>query len=78
MIGALKVKRDDDRVDRANDFWAPLLFASFAILMALKQYVDEPLQCWASAEFQVSARHANFDSQQAIFLFIVGRRVAAG
>ena len=67
MLGALKAQHDDDQVDRANNLWTPLLCASFAILMAAKQYVGEPLQCWAPAEFKVSARHANFDSQQAIF-----------
>lgn len=52
LLGGLKSKHDDDSVDRANNIWTPILFASFAILMAAKQYVGEPLQCWAPAEFK--------------------------
>ncbi|KAI6206374.1 hypothetical protein M3Y94_00902900 [Aphelenchoides besseyi] len=52
VLNSLKSKQDDDLTDRANYVYTSLMFGFFALTIAAKQYVGEPLQCWIPAEFK--------------------------
>ncbi|KAI6220911.1 Innexin [Aphelenchoides fujianensis] len=52
VLNSLKSKHDDDLTDRANYVYTSLMFGFFALTIAAKQYVGEPLQCWIPPEFK--------------------------
>jgi hypothetical protein len=51
-LGKLKPQFDDDSVDRLNYIYTNIVILAFAITIAAKQYVGEPLQCWVPAQFK--------------------------
>ena len=52
FFGKLKPQYDDDSVDRLNYIYTNIVILAFAITIAAKQYVGEPLQCWVPAQFK--------------------------
>ncbi|XP_055869497.1 innexin unc-9-like isoform X2 [Biomphalaria glabrata] len=43
--------RDDDGIDQLHHFGTVALFAAFAALIGMNQYVGDPIHCWVPAEF---------------------------
>ncbi|CAL1530371.1 unnamed protein product [Lymnaea stagnalis] len=43
--------RDDDGVDQLHHFGTVALFAAFAALIGMNQYVGDPIHCWVPAQF---------------------------
>lgn len=54
FFNKLKPQYDDDVVDRLNYIHTNIIILAFAITLAAKQYVGEPLQCWVPAQFKAS------------------------
>uniref|UniRef100_A0A914WHM2 Innexin n=1 Tax=Plectus sambesii TaxID=2011161 RepID=A0A914WHM2_9BILA len=50
--GKLKPQYDDDVIDRLNYIYTNFIILAFAITIAAKQFVGEPLQCWVPAQFK--------------------------
>jgi hypothetical protein len=50
LANRLKPRHDDDFVDRLHYVITPSTFITFAIVIACKQYVGDPIQCWAPHE----------------------------
>ena len=46
-----KGARDDDAVDQLHHLGTVAVFAGFAALIGMNQYVGDPIHCWAPAEF---------------------------
>lgn len=46
--------RDDDAVDQLHHFGTVALFAAFAALIGMNQYVGDPIHCWLPAQFAES------------------------
>ena len=51
QIQEFKLHSDDDVYDRLNRKQTPTLLILFTVLVSVKQYVGEPLHCWAPAQF---------------------------
>ncbi|CAG5126001.1 unnamed protein product, partial [Candidula unifasciata] len=43
--------RDDDSVDQLHHFATVAIFATFAALIGMNQYVGDPIHCWVPAQF---------------------------
>ncbi|BFZ21900.1 hypothetical protein BsWGS_24939 [Bradybaena similaris] len=43
--------RDDDAVDQLHHFGTVAIFATFAVLIGMNQYVGDPIHCWVPAQF---------------------------
>lgn len=43
--------RDDDAVDQLHHLGTVALFAAFAALIGMNQYVGDPIHCWVPAQF---------------------------
>lgn len=61
IIDKVKSKQDDDFIDRANYVYTALMFGTFGLITAAKQYVGEPLQCWIPADFKVITIHCEYN-----------------
>ncbi len=48
-----KPKYDDDVIDRLNYVYTNIIIISFALTIAAKSFIGEPLQCWVPAQFKV-------------------------
>ncbi|GFO20843.1 innexin [Plakobranchus ocellatus] len=46
-----KGARDDDAVDQLHHFGTVAVFAAFAMLIGMNQYVGDPIHCWVPAQF---------------------------
>lgn len=51
VFGKLKTQYDDDSIDRLNYMYTVFIIAVFSAVIAAKQYVGKPIQCWVPAEF---------------------------
>lgn len=54
FLDKLKPRYDDDIIDRCNYLVTNSILLICAVIVAAKQYVGEPLQCWVPAEFKVT------------------------
>ncbi|VDN52742.1 unnamed protein product [Dracunculus medinensis] len=52
FLDKLKPRYDDDIIDRCNYLVTNSILLICAVIVAAKQYVGEPLQCWVPAEFK--------------------------
>ena len=52
LVKNIKPKFDEDVIDRMNYIYTSGLFVILIVVIATKQYVGEPLQCWMSPEFK--------------------------
>lgn len=54
QLQEFKFRRDDDFFDRLNRQYTPTVFVLFAILVSVKQYVGDVINCWCPAQFTSS------------------------
>uniref|UniRef100_A0A914UKK5 Innexin n=1 Tax=Plectus sambesii TaxID=2011161 RepID=A0A914UKK5_9BILA len=52
FVNKFKPKYDDDVVDRLNYVYTNWLIVLFSIIVACRQYIGSPLECWVPAQFQ--------------------------
>ncbi len=46
-----RIQKDDDFIDRMNHRYTTFIFVIFAIVVTTRQYVGDPINCWAPAHF---------------------------
>ena len=46
-LGNIRLRRDDDMVDRLSHRYTTFILLMFAIIITSKQYVGDPISCWA-------------------------------
>ena len=51
MIEKFRTGIDDEFVDRVNRMYTPSLLVVFSIIMSIKQFVGDPINCWCPAQF---------------------------
>lgn len=52
VVKNFKPKYDDDSTDRLNYALTTKFLSLLIVIIGMKQYIGEPLQCWMSAEFK--------------------------
>ncbi|OWF53666.1 Innexin unc-9 [Mizuhopecten yessoensis] len=50
-VANVKVRNDDDIVDRVNHFYTTGIFIIFTVVVSARQYVGDPIRCWCPAQF---------------------------
>ena len=53
-LGSIRLRRDDDCIDRLSHRYTTFLLLIFAIIITSKQYVGDPISCWAPGHFTSS------------------------
>jgi hypothetical protein len=51
MIEKFATEIDDEFVDRLNRMYVPSILVVFSVIMSIKQFVGDPINCWCPAEF---------------------------
>ena len=51
MIEKFATEIDDEFVDRLNRMYTPSILVVFSIIMSIKQFVGDPINCWCPAQF---------------------------
>ncbi|CAK5076680.1 unnamed protein product [Meloidogyne enterolobii] len=52
IVAKLKPRNDDDFIDRLHYIITPSILFTFSFIVGAKQFVGQPIQCWAPAEFK--------------------------
>ena len=67
----LKPRNDDDWVDRLHYFLTPIILTTLAVFIGGKQFVGQPIQCWAPNE--VASRHHWMEYAETLCFAEVGK-----
>ncbi|KAH3747862.1 innexin unc-9-like [Dreissena polymorpha] len=55
--GLVKLRHDDDFIDRLSHHYTTMLLVIFTIVVSTKQYVGDAIQCWCPAQFTEAQVH---------------------
>lgn len=50
-VAKVKVRNDDDLVDRMNHLYTTGILVIFTVVVSARQYVGDPIRCWCPSEF---------------------------
>lgn len=50
-LGKVKVRNDDDLIDRMNHLYTTGILIIFTVVVSARQYVGDPIRCWCPGEF---------------------------